>query len=115
MNLLRGVSRGNSRWKTNLRVGVLALAVSIAVSAQETREKIDGLPAAPIPRTLSQAGPAGLEMSAQAPATQGTKTPTPLSIGDAQALALKNNPQISMARLTALASRQVTREARSAL
>jgi outer membrane protein len=38
-----------------------------------------------------------------------------LTIKEAEQLALKNNPQISVARLTALASRQVTREARSAL
>jgi outer membrane protein len=42
-------------------------------------------------------------------------TPTLLSLKDAQALALKNNPQISVARLTALASKQVTREVRSNL
>jgi outer membrane protein len=36
-----------------------------------------------------------------------------LSVKDAEALALKNNPAISVARLTALASEQVTREARS--
>ena len=40
---------------------------------------------------------------------------TVLSLKDAQALALKNNPQISVARLTALASQQVTREVRSNL
>jgi outer membrane protein len=38
-----------------------------------------------------------------------------LSVHDAQALALKNNPQISVARLNALASQQVTREVRSSL
>ncbi len=42
-------------------------------------------------------------------------TPAALSLKDAQALALKNNPQISVARLTALASIQVTREVRSNL
>jgi len=42
-------------------------------------------------------------------------TPTVLSMKDAQALALRNNPQISVARLTALASQQVTREVRSNL
>ena len=42
-------------------------------------------------------------------------TPTALSLKDAQALALKNNPQISVARLTALALIQVTREVRSNL
>ena len=38
-----------------------------------------------------------------------------LSVKDAEAIALKNNPAISVARLNALASQQVTREARSAL
>jgi outer membrane protein len=38
-----------------------------------------------------------------------------LSLKDAEAQALKNNPQISVARLTALASQQVTREVRSNL
>jgi outer membrane protein len=41
--------------------------------------------------------------------------PTSLSLKEAEALALKNNPQISVARLTALASQQVTREVRSSL
>ena len=40
---------------------------------------------------------------------------TRLSVKDAEALALKNNPAISVARLNALASRQVTREASSNL
>jgi outer membrane protein len=39
----------------------------------------------------------------------------PLSLKQAEALALKNNPQISVARLTALASQQVTRQVRSSL
>jgi outer membrane protein len=38
-----------------------------------------------------------------------------LTVKDAEALAIKNNPQISVARLTALASGQVTREVRSNL
>ena len=42
-------------------------------------------------------------------------TSTSLSLKEAEALALKNNPQISVARLTALASQQVTREVRSNL
>ncbi len=40
---------------------------------------------------------------------------TRLSSKDAEALAIKNNPQISVARLLALASHQVTREVRSNL
>jgi outer membrane protein len=38
-----------------------------------------------------------------------------LSVKDAEAIALKNNPAISVARLSALASQQVTREVRSTL
>jgi len=38
-----------------------------------------------------------------------------LSIKDAEEIALKNNPQISVARLNALASHQVTREVQSGL
>ncbi len=51
---------------------------------------------------------------------QVSQTPPPpivvrLSVQDAQAIALKNNPAISVARLSALASEQVTREVRSNL
>ncbi|MGC2170747.1 MAG: TolC family protein [Candidatus Sulfotelmatobacter sp.] len=59
------------------------------------------LPSAPMPQ--------------QATPQNNPGTPTLLSLKDAQALALKNNPQISVARLTALASRQVTRQVRSNL
>jgi len=72
------------------------------------------LPAAPMPQQ-----PAVLT---QVPSAQPTASPQDnsataqmLSLNDAQTLALKNNPQISVARLTALASRQVTREVRSNL
>jgi outer membrane protein len=44
-----------------------------------------------------------------------TSSVTRLSVRDAEALALKNNPAISVARLSALASVQVTREVRSTL
>ena len=48
-------------------------------------------------------------------AAKPSGTPATLSLKDAQALALKNNPQISVARLGALASLQVTRQVRSSL
>jgi len=44
---------------------------------------------------------------------QSSPGPRKLSIADAEAIALKNNPTISEARLNALASQQVTREVRS--
>lgn len=62
-----------------------------------------------IPPSQQGAGAAG--QGSAAPADGMTK----LSIQDAEALALKNNPAISEARLTALASHQVTREVRSNL
>ncbi|HVP43278.1 MAG TPA: TolC family protein [Terriglobales bacterium] len=51
-----------------------------------------------------------------APQTAATVPPgyQALSLADAQAIAIKNNPQISVARLLALAQHQVTREVRSA-
>ncbi len=56
----------------------------------------------------------------QTPGTTQAGPPSPsagqqLSLKDAETLAIKNNPQISVARLNALASRQVTREVRSNL
>jgi outer membrane protein len=59
---------------------------------------------APVPQ--SQSSPAALPVPANG---------TELSLKDAQDLALKNNPTISVARLNALASKQVTREVRSSL
>ncbi|HET9696762.1 MAG TPA: TolC family protein [Terriglobales bacterium] len=53
--------------------------------------------------------------NAPAPAASqpAANAPLRLTIADAEALALKNNPQITVARLNALASHQVTRETRS--
>jgi outer membrane protein len=48
-------------------------------------------------------------------AASATPAATRLSLKDAEAIALKNNPAISVARLSALASQQVTREVRSNL
>jgi len=62
--------------------------------------------------TLSMRGPAQ-----SVPPVQGSPPSNVirLSVKDAEALALKNNPAISVARLNALASRQVTREVSSNL
>jgi outer membrane protein len=100
--------------------------------------EMDALPSAPLAQTgtapsttppapgttSSQQDPAGaspampnspaqtVANSAQTANTPGART---LTIKDAEEIALKNNPQISVARLTALASQQVTRERRSAV
>ncbi len=62
--------------------------------------------------TLSMRG-----LAQSVPPVQGSPSPNVirLSVKDAEALALKNNPAISVARLNALASRQVTREVSSNL
>ena len=75
------------------------------------------LPSAPAPQALSKSTfTTATPMEPQATVPQSAQgPPTTLSLKDAQALALKNNPQISVARLTALASQQVTRQVRSAL
>ena len=76
-----------------------------------------GFPQAPVPQIGSGSGiPSGADSGQQSSAAPASTTvPQTLSIKDAEQLALKNNPQVSVARLTALASQQVTREARSAL
>jgi outer membrane protein len=68
-----------------------------------TSQDAQNLPNAPVPGNPRVAPPSG------APAR------TRLDLKGAEALALKNNPAISVARLTALASQQVTREVRSNL
>ena len=75
------------------------------------------LPSAPLPQAApnqnTPALPAGAPQIQDAPANPGN--PPSLSVKEAEALALKNNPLISVAQLTALASQQVTREVRSNL
>jgi len=80
------------------------------------------LPSAPAPQTpsmptASRIDPVGAQGTrTQAPSPQASPgSQATLSLKEAQVIALKNNPQISVARLTALASQQITREYRSAL
>ena len=67
----------------------------------------------------AQAGAASPQAPAQTatpqspPQIPATGTVMRLTVQDAEALALRNNPQISVYRLLALASQQVTREAKS--
>jgi outer membrane protein len=103
----------------NLRSVCLFLALPACSVAQVTpsSSSASNLPSAPAPQVPSQspAAPA-VPMGPQVSVPQNAPgAPITLSLNDAQALALKNNPQISVARLTALASQQVTREVRSNL
>ena len=63
----------------------------------------------------SQTGAGASQVAQDHAGQQSPKIVIRLSVTDAEALALKNNPAISVARLNALASQQVMREARSAL
>ncbi len=80
---------------------LFAASISFTVRAQSGV----ALPAAPVG--------APFQLSSPTPAS-AVETPT-LTRGQAEALALKNNPRVSISRLLALAQHQVVRESRSAL
>jgi outer membrane protein len=92
----------------------LALAMPVCALAQAGAgsQNSSPLPSAPMPQQAPT--PATAPMAASAPQNNAGAAAV-LSLQDAHALALKNNPQISVARLTALASRQVARQVRSNL
>jgi outer membrane protein len=85
-------------------------------NAQESVElkSAQSLPSAPQPQATNQTT-SGEPASGQDLSAANSGHRVALSLKQAEALALKNNPQISVARLTALASQQVTREVRSSL
>jgi outer membrane protein len=105
--------------------GLLAPGTSLAQTPATVLS--EPVPSAPAPQNASTPGNANLPSPAASSSVQSSSAqsssrdetspgaPTPLSLKDAEVLALKNNPQISVARLLALASHQVTREARSNL
>ena len=94
-----------------LRIGLCALAGSLPCLGQSTlilQNPSDaplGAFAAPSnPRSMTESQP-----------RQPSSISQRLSVKNAEAIALQNNPAISVARLEALASQQVTREVRSSL
>ena len=114
----------------------MLIAVAIFVSSLTYGQLTDKLtaqtstlPSAPVPQsqpipsltpdpkgqTAPQAPTVTPLFSSQVRAATQSSAPLSLTLQQAEALALKNNPLISVAQLTALASQQVTREARSAL
>jgi len=102
----------------------LALVLPICSAAQGgmSSRTPSSLPSAPMPQQAATPVTSSAPMArpqSSAPQNNAPQNnpgaPALLSLKDAQALALKNNPQISVARLTALASQQVTREVRSNL
>jgi outer membrane protein len=96
-------------------VAVLTLPQAVSSHAQVPIDlnAAQSLPSAPLPQVIpNQVSPGALS---QWPQLSASGMPGSLSLKQAEALALKNNPQISVARLTALAFQQVTREMRSGL
>ena len=103
-------------------LGLLALAVSASLVAQ-TGAVQDRLPDAPQAHVTSllEAGPIGQVISSaatQAPTmpvdTQTASSGQPLTLINAEQMAIKNNPRVSVGRLLALAQHQVVRETRAA-
>jgi len=85
----------------------------VSIDAQTAQS----LPPAPVPQTVptrSTSSPPANSQPSSAPQTN-PGTLLSLTLKQAEALAIKNNPQISVARLIALASQQVTREVKSTL
>lgn len=99
--------------------------IAVDVAAQNAAAPSESAPSANLPSaqqgslqtTASPASPQNpTQPSAQVPTAPQIPTVTPtvrLTVQDAEAEALRNNPQISLYRLLSLASQQVTREAKS--
>jgi outer membrane protein len=111
-----------------IRWAIAMAVLLVAILPRMTRAQVaagvstaQNLPAAPIPSPAAAQNPQtptslmalpGPQMPAAQASANGAAT---LTLPQAQALATRNNPQISVARLIALASHQATREVRSNL
>jgi outer membrane protein len=106
-------------------VAIFVFPLAYGQLADDLTAQTSTLPSAPVPQsqpipdpkgqTARQAPTVAPLFSSQVGAATQSSAPLSLTLQQAEALALKNNPLISVAQLTALASQQVTREARSAL
>jgi len=96
------------------KLALLLLALPLPVRAQVSAKLQMGQEPSSSPAQTAPAHSQPAYPSAAAPQTANGASMT-LTLSQAEALAIKNNPQISVARLIALASQQVVREARSDL
>jgi outer membrane protein len=87
---------------------LILLACSLAASTAGFAQSTVSL------RNPSEAPSSGQTISGSQ-TSQSSPTALRLAVKDAEAIALRNNPAISVARLEAMASQQVTREVRSSL
>ncbi len=110
-----------------LVLALMCATISMSLAAQDASQP--AAPASPAAQKGTLQSPVASPQTAQNPAQSPTQSPastapqapqiptaTPpvrLTVQDAETLALRNNPQISVYRLLALASQQITREAKS--
>jgi outer membrane protein len=102
-----------------MRNSLTAIAIlSCCLAAHAQRPEAKEIPSAPaVQFTLAQASaaPVSATMQSNTTAAMDAASDAPsLTREQAEHLALKNNPHITVARLTALADRQIVRETRSA-
>jgi len=95
----------------------LFLAMPLFAQVSINMQTAQNLPLAPVPQISPTQGTTSSSANGQpSSAPQASPgMPMSLTLKQAEALAIKSNPQISVARLIALASQQVTREVRSNL
>jgi outer membrane protein len=109
---------GKSMKRTRQHVVLFFLFLGLPIHAfpQESVnvQTVAGLPPAPMPQAVSTQSASMPQGNAQLPSAS-PNTPMSLTLQQAEELAIKNNPQISVGRLLALASVQVTREVKSSL
>jgi outer membrane protein len=107
----------NDRNRTLVRMALGACVFALALNAALAQSS--SLPSAPAVHLLvAPAGPTGggapaQQVPASGPGLSSQATGPRLTVGDAEQIALRNNPNISIAHLLALAQGQVTREVRS--
>ena len=88
-----------------MRLVILSLLLTAALAHAQSVTEVASLPSAPAPT---------LNLSPQVSTASGSDSSTTLTRAQAEQLALKNNPRVSVSQLLALAQHQVVREARSA-
>lgn len=103
-------------------LGPMILLCSAWLFAQGSvkSQTVEALPSTPMPQITQVQSIADLQATAMPQSMLQTPQgslggPVQLTLKDAEALAIKNNPQISVARLISLASQQAAREERSNL
>jgi outer membrane protein len=95
-------------------IAFVLLMQAVCGTAQTDAKQSAEFPSAPVPQRVDiQAATRTLSMGTDV--STAPVAPVSLSLKEAEALALKTNPEISVARLSALASQQITREVRSSL